>query len=173
MTNVFKKFALAAAVTLAMGVSAQAATYNLGTIDSFASNTFAATSLGKFTDYLQFTVADNSAAALAAQSVYIAKHGLNLESISLYSGSFTAGSTLTGLLGTTSGGNSLTLEYASGLASKAYTLVVTGDAKTLPTGYTSIIQLAPVPEPETYAMLLAGLGVMGFVARRRQKNTQA
>jgi len=27
--------------------------------------------------------------------------------------------------------------------------------------------MAPVPEPETYAMLLAGLGVMGAVARRR------
>lgn len=27
--------------------------------------------------------------------------------------------------------------------------------------------LAPVPEPETYAMLLAGLGLMGFIARRR------
>lgn len=27
---------------------------------------------------------------------------------------------------------------------------------------------APVPEPETYAMLLAGLGVLGTVARRRQ-----
>jgi hypothetical protein len=27
---------------------------------------------------------------------------------------------------------------------------------------------APVPEPETYAMLLAGLGVVGFVARRRR-----
>jgi len=26
---------------------------------------------------------------------------------------------------------------------------------------------APVPEPETYAMLLAGLGLIGFVARRR------
>ncbi len=26
----------------------------------------------------------------------------------------------------------------------------------------------PVPEPETYAMLLAGLGVIGFMARRRQ-----
>lgn len=26
----------------------------------------------------------------------------------------------------------------------------------------------PVPEPETYAMLLAGLGVVGFLARRRQ-----
>jgi hypothetical protein len=26
-----------------------------------------------------------------------------------------------------------------------------------------------VPEPETYAMLLAGLGLMGFVARRRKQ----
>jgi hypothetical protein len=25
-----------------------------------------------------------------------------------------------------------------------------------------------VPEPETYAMLLAGLGLVGFMARRRQ-----
>ena len=30
-----------------------------------------------------------------------------------------------------------------------------------------------VPEPETYAMLLAGLGVMGAVARRRKANKQA
>lgn len=28
---------------------------------------------------------------------------------------------------------------------------------------------APVPEPETFAMLLAGLGVVGFVARRRKQ----
>jgi hypothetical protein len=27
---------------------------------------------------------------------------------------------------------------------------------------------APIPEPETYALMLAGLGVMGFVARRRR-----
>ena len=28
---------------------------------------------------------------------------------------------------------------------------------------------APVPEPETYALLIAGLGLVGFSARRRQK----
>jgi hypothetical protein len=28
--------------------------------------------------------------------------------------------------------------------------------------------LNPVPEPETYAMMLAGLGMMGFIARRRK-----
>jgi len=29
--------------------------------------------------------------------------------------------------------------------------------------------VTPVPEPETYALLLAGLGLMGFVARRRRQ----
>jgi len=28
--------------------------------------------------------------------------------------------------------------------------------------------LSPVPEPETYAMLLAGLGLMGFMGRRKK-----
>ena len=31
------------------------------------------------------------------------------------------------------------------------------------------LYLAPVPEPETYAMLLAGLGLIGFVAKRRRR----
>lgn len=30
-----------------------------------------------------------------------------------------------------------------------------------------VAPITPVPEPETYALLLAGLGLMGFIARRR------
>ncbi|NBW50906.1 MAG: PEP-CTERM sorting domain-containing protein [Betaproteobacteria bacterium] len=30
------------------------------------------------------------------------------------------------------------------------------------------MEVTAVPEPETYAMLLAGLGVMGMIARRRK-----
>ena len=32
-----------------------------------------------------------------------------------------------------------------------------------------IVLSAPVPEPETYAMMLAGLGLLGFAARRRRQ----
>jgi hypothetical protein len=35
------------------------------------------------------------------------------------------------------------------------------------------ISVSAVPEPETYAMMLAGLGLLGFVARRRKKTESA
>jgi len=50
-----------------------------------------------------------------------------------------------------------------------YWLNIAGNA--IPTTtYTGNIALSalPVPEPETYSMMLAGLGLMGFVARRRK-----
>ncbi|WP_157991582.1 FxDxF family PEP-CTERM protein [Caldimonas tepidiphila] len=36
--------------------------------------------------------------------------------------------------------------------------------------FSGMINVSPVPEPETYALMLAGLGVVGFLARRRQKS---
>lgn len=35
------------------------------------------------------------------------------------------------------------------------------------------VTVTAVPEPETYAMLLAGLGLLGFVARRRKQQEAA
>lgn len=35
------------------------------------------------------------------------------------------------------------------------------------------VSVTAVPEPQTYAMLLAGLGLMGAIARRRSKQNQA
>ena len=37
----------------------------------------------------------------------------------------------------------------------------------------SMSSVTPVPEPETYAMLLAGLGLIGFTANRRRGSRQA
>src|SRR5450830_345663 len=38
---------------------------------------------------------------------------------------------------------------------------------------TAVTALTPVPEPESYAMLLAGLGLMGTIARRRNQDKAA
>lgn len=37
------------------------------------------------------------------------------------------------------------------------------------TGYANFALISAVPEPENYAMLLSGIGLMGFIARRRKK----
>ena len=36
--------------------------------------------------------------------------------------------------------------------------------------YITSASIAPVPEPETYALMLAGLGLLGVVSRRRKLN---
>ena len=39
--------------------------------------------------------------------------------------------------------------------------------------FNGTVSIAPVPEPETYAMMLAGLGLFGVVARRRKQKAVA
>ena len=63
------------------------------------------------------------------------------------------------------------------LTNTKYTLRIEGDTKaSLPGGYGIVTiaagkaEILPVPEPESYAMLLAGLGLMGTIARRRSKS---
>jgi hypothetical protein len=62
----------------------------------------------------------------------------------------------------------ISFSYDQPLNSAEYYLNITGvTSGTLGGAYSGAISISPVPEPETYAMLLAGLGLMGAVVRRR------
>ncbi|MDT8999653.1 FxDxF family PEP-CTERM protein [Paucibacter sp. APW11] len=82
---------------------------------------------------------------------------------------------LNGVLGTvdnTGTGGLISVFFAGPVAGNlgnapAYKLEVWGSATT-GAQYGGSLSVSMVPEPETYAMLLAGLGVVGFVARRRR-----
>lgn len=72
-------------------------------------------------------------------------------------------------------GSTTTSASYTGIAGYAsYLLAVTGITKSaggvsfLVNG-SNVASITPVPEPESYAMLLAGLGLMGTIARRRNK----
>jgi hypothetical protein len=64
-------------------------------------------------------------------------------------------------------GNNTTYDIGV-VAPGAYHLVVTGMADGLYGGAYGVALVSGVPEPETLAMLLAGLGLVGVVARRRK-----
>lgn len=63
-------------------------------------------------------------------------------------------------------GSYLTSDPARYLTGTSFTFSTNGLVPDYHVG--SLKLLSPVPEPETYAMLLAGLGVLGFMARRRR-----
>jgi len=44
------------------------------------------------------------------------------------------------------------------------------DGASIAASYAGTLNVSAVPEPETWAMMLGGLGLMGFVARRRKKS---
>jgi hypothetical protein len=85
-----------------------------------------------------------------------------------------AGGTSIGLIGTnlqvTSGGGQGTYAYVLGYNDSAGSSTL-GDWDDFVVGVN--FRVSAIPEPETYAMLLAGLGLLGFVARRRKQNQPA
>ncbi len=136
------------------------------------SASFANTVSGAFTDTWTFNLGTLSAVAASVTNVEVSF------------GSFTAGGIdgfqawLNGveIFGpistvTTSGVTVKTQVKAGGAALPAgmYSLVVSGTGVTGGSAsYGGSIVATPVPEPETYAMMLAGLAALGFLARRRQ-----
>jgi hypothetical protein len=123
-----------------------------------------------FTDRFSFTT--TSMGDLSAGLVSLSgndKNGLDITGFSLFDAS---GSILGGTQLSSGVSDQWSFNY-NDLAAGTYYVQVSGSVLSNASGkYYADIALAPVPEPETYGMMLAGLGVVGFMARRRKK-TQA
>jgi hypothetical protein len=65
--------------------------------------------------------------------------------------------------------NQVGLSAAAGCAG-AETSTCQGATGGFETFFVANTEVAAIPEPETYALMAAGLGVLGFVARRRRRS---
>ena len=57
-----------------------------------------------------------------------------------------------------------------GLSGSRITSVMFNNSPAVDAFETANYSIAPIPEPETFALMLAGLGALGFMALRRQKS---
>ncbi|BDI04948.1 FxDxF family PEP-CTERM protein [Sphaerotilus microaerophilus] len=130
---------------------------------------------GWFSGYESANFGFNVTGATTASSLVVSGFD-DLASVALYSD-------LGGLVGyftqTLNGPTFDKFEFGGALAADHYAIVVLKNAGW--GGYsgslhfnpgtldTSSLTATPVPEPETYAMMMAGLGAIGFLSRRRSK----
>lgn len=172
----------AVAVAMLAGVSfgANATTTHLGPISEPTG--IAGTVLGdgmSFSDIFSFTLPDwNVGASVEVLNVPVTVGGNTsfdgiLSALSLFSaganGAVGGGDDMLLASSTAPGGESLTLDYNAALSGASY-ITVTG-VSNASGGAIYAGEIAAIPEPETYAMLLAGLGLMGAVVRRRSNKT--
>lgn len=170
----FLKSAVALAVVAGASVTAQAATYNLGVLTvggpptSF--NAFhAGAGLSQFDDDFTFSLATDGFTAGSVLDFSIPGIvGAQFASANLYSGMPGTGTLIAQAVGTTSSMSFTNVFTPAGTYYLAVAGNVTGGVS-LGAAYSGSINVSPIPEPESYAMLLAGLGVMGAIAARRNK----
>lgn len=115
----------------------------------------------------------NSNNAMASNNNTFSLYTYNEPSIMVYGGAQMShvSSISPVLLGNFSYGTLSTPHNFGVVGPGAYFYELTGSNKGMGTDQVAFqSHVTPVPEPETYAMLFAGLGVLGFVASRRNNN---
>ena len=146
-----------------------------GDLTAFFGGTHSGTA--SFSDVFNFTPSLQSGSATTLVSSFtIFGTGVTFNSATLNGFSLMATTPITPVPGFTL--------YNLALGAQQFTgplqLLVSGDSFGTTNSYSGSISITngspiapPVPEPETYAMMLAGLGLLGFAARRKAKANQA
>ena len=174
MKNVaFNKRAIGITALLLASVAAHAdMTVAIGTVtpgDTFSQ--VVQQNVGAFSDMWSFTISEPTFSAGSVSNLAITVPGLSLYNISGLSAQlYTSAHVLVDDLDDNAG-SSDNIKVGSGLFDPGnYYFKLSGTADGLSGGQYvfAVTTLAPVPEPETYAMLLAGLGMIAGIAVRRK-----
>ena len=176
MKNSFKLKILAAAVLMASGGVNAAPTVNgtWGNHDPFEFGFFATAGNIAFDHIYTFTLAapgpyEAITAAVTNDSSPVNVFDISNGTLKLFADNGDLDYTNDALQGSFAFDNTSVTGVFSPLAAGNYFYEVTGDVTgTVGGSYTLSSTVSPIPEPETYAMLLAGLGLVGFSARRRK-----
>ena len=156
-----------AIVLLCLNTGAANASPSMTAFDSSGNAVFSDTGLGSsFADIFSFSLPSSATSGSSiASGINAGGLGVLFNMFNLYENSNLIGS------GATGGSSSSISNFIISNASDTFTLDVKGtNSGGSSSGYSGIISVSPVPEPETYAMLLAGLGLVAFTARRRKTN---
>jgi len=160
---------IVAAAALAL---ASVSSFAVGSLDPvLPSASFSNTVTGTFSDTWTFNLGTASIVAASITNVAVTFGSSTFGEISNFSALLNGVPLLLGSSSQTNNGVTVSTQILAGsttLPPGFYQLKVSGTAVGATASYGGNIVAAPVPEPETYAMLLAGLGVVGFLARRRQ-----
>ncbi|MCX7218365.1 MAG: FxDxF family PEP-CTERM protein [Burkholderiales bacterium] len=165
--------ALSLVAGLTISATAQAApVIDLGTLAE-GTTTYSAIHQNKFSDDFKFTLGNASDLGTKTENKKVSFFGLfdlvNIKNLSFSLYSDAAHTHLIGLgldhsFTSLSAGN-----YFANISGKANGALFHSGEYKLSLNVSSLTP--PVPEAETYAMLLAGLGVIGAISRRRQQKT--